>query len=32
MIQLDSSVAATVDVKGGATSWSPKWWLGEVLT
>ncbi|MGW4752290.1 FG-GAP-like repeat-containing protein [Streptomyces chartreusis] len=29
MTQLDSSVAATVDVKGGATSWSPKWWLSK---
>ncbi|WP_371661065.1 FG-GAP-like repeat-containing protein [Streptomyces sp. NBC_00280] len=29
LTQLDSSVAAAVDVKGGATSWSPKWWLSK---
>lgn len=27
--QLDSAVAGTVDVKGGAGLWSPKWWLSK---
>ncbi|MFB7336466.1 FG-GAP-like repeat-containing protein [Streptomyces adustus] len=27
--QLDSSVAGSVDVKGGAGLWSPRWWLSK---
>ncbi|WP_048585020.1 FG-GAP-like repeat-containing protein [Streptomyces viridochromogenes] len=27
--QLDSSVAGSVDVKGGAALWSPRWWLSK---
>ncbi len=27
--QLDSSVAGSVDVKGGAVLWSPRWWLSK---
>lgn len=27
--RLDSAVAGTVDVKGGAALWSPKWWLSK---
>lgn len=27
--QLDSSVAGSADVKGGATPWNPRWWLSK---
>jgi len=27
--QLDATVATSVDVKGGAARWSPKWWLSK---
>ncbi|CAM5714401.1 FlgD/Vpr Ig-like domain-containing protein OS=Streptomyces aurantiogriseus OX=66870 GN=GCM10010251_01920 PE=4 SV=1 [Streptomyces aurantiogriseus] len=27
--QLDSSVAGSVDVKGGTAPWSPRWWLSK---
>ncbi|MFF9206578.1 FG-GAP-like repeat-containing protein [Streptomyces sp. NPDC014986] len=29
LTQLDSAVAGSADVKGGAASWSPKWWLSK---
>ncbi|MGK5441364.1 FlgD immunoglobulin-like domain containing protein [Micromonospora sp. URMC 105] len=29
LVQLDASVAGSVDVKGGAAQWSPKWWLSK---
>jgi hypothetical protein len=29
LVQRDATVAASVDVKGGATQWSPKWWLNK---
>ncbi|MER5603212.1 FG-GAP-like repeat-containing protein [Streptomyces sp. NPDC002265] len=29
LVQRDATVAASVDVKGGAVSWSPKWWLNK---
>lgn len=29
LVQRDATVAASVDVKGGAAQWSPKWWLNK---
>ncbi|MGW7243417.1 FG-GAP-like repeat-containing protein [Streptomyces sp. NPDC054804] len=29
LAQRDATVAASVDVKGGAAQWSPKWWLNK---
>ncbi|NYV74926.1 FG-GAP-like repeat-containing protein [Streptomyces sp. UH6] len=29
LVQRDATVAASVDVKGGAARWSPKWWLNK---
>ncbi|NMI59764.1 MULTISPECIES: FG-GAP-like repeat-containing protein [unclassified Streptomyces] len=29
LVQRDATVAASVDVKGGAAPWSPKWWLNK---
>ncbi|MFD8525026.1 FG-GAP-like repeat-containing protein [Streptomyces capillispiralis] len=29
LVQRDATVAGSVDVKGGATQWSPKWWLNK---
>jgi hypothetical protein len=29
LVQRDATVATSVDVKGGATQWSPKWWLNK---
>ncbi|MEU3554429.1 FG-GAP-like repeat-containing protein [Streptomyces fragilis] len=29
LAQTDSSVAGSVDVKGGASLWSPRWWLSK---
>ncbi|MEV7079686.1 FG-GAP-like repeat-containing protein [Streptomyces sp. NPDC093516] len=29
LVQRDATVAASVDVKGGAAQWGPKWWLNK---
>ncbi|MFE4058727.1 FG-GAP-like repeat-containing protein [Streptomyces sp. NPDC059096] len=29
LVQRDATVAASVDIKGGAARWSPKWWLNK---
>ncbi|MFF0022335.1 FG-GAP-like repeat-containing protein [Streptomyces sp. NPDC005496] len=29
---LDAAVAGTADVKGGAASWNPKWWLSKAAS
>ncbi|MEU9088669.1 FG-GAP-like repeat-containing protein [Streptomyces sp. NPDC048428] len=29
LVQRDATVAASVDFKGGAAQWSPKWWLNK---
>ncbi|MGW1545279.1 FlgD immunoglobulin-like domain containing protein, partial [Streptomyces sp. NPDC002309] len=29
LVQHDATVATSVDVKGGAAQWSPKWWLNK---
>lgn len=29
LVQRDATVAASVDVKGGAAQWTPKWWLNK---
>ncbi|MEU6261304.1 FG-GAP-like repeat-containing protein [Streptomyces sp. NPDC047043] len=29
LVQRDATVATSVDVKGGAAQWSPKWWLNK---
>jgi hypothetical protein len=29
LVQRDATDATSVDVKGGATQWSPKWWLNK---
>ncbi|MGX1547495.1 FG-GAP-like repeat-containing protein [Streptomyces adustus] len=29
LVQRDATVAASADVRGGAASWSPKWWLNK---
>ncbi|MEU4713032.1 FlgD immunoglobulin-like domain containing protein [Micromonospora purpureochromogenes] len=29
LVQIDATVATSVDVKGGTGQWSPKWWLSK---
>ncbi|MFE3139075.1 FG-GAP-like repeat-containing protein [Streptomyces scopuliridis] len=31
LVQRDATVAASVDVKGGAAQWTPKWWVNKTV-